>query len=212
MQPGRRRERFLASTRGRIIVLLRRASRTVDELAQALGLSGNAIRVHLMALERDGLVQQHGRRASGGKPASTYTLTPEAEALFPKAYAQLLSLVLANVLARHGRTELASVLRTVGQELAHALVPRGAGDALDDRLGLAKRVWGDLGGLAEVRREGERYVLEELSCPLKEVVIECPEACQLALALLQTVLDTTVKYEHDLRGAEPRCKFEVVAG
>src|SRR5207249_6425780 len=55
-------ERFFASTRGRIVQLLRRATSTVDELAEALGLTDNAVRAHLAILERDGLVQQKGVR------------------------------------------------------------------------------------------------------------------------------------------------------
>ena len=48
---------FFASRRGQIITLLRRSSRTVDELAQVLGLTHTAVRAHLAALERDGLGQ-----------------------------------------------------------------------------------------------------------------------------------------------------------
>src|SRR5436190_23983183 len=83
-------QRFLASTRGRIITLLRKSSRTVDELAQALGLTDNAVRAHLAALERDGLVQQHSERRGSGKPSSVYDLASAAEDLFPKSYDQLL--------------------------------------------------------------------------------------------------------------------------
>ena len=58
MPLSRSDERFFASTRGQIVTLLRRALRTVDELAGELGLTDNAIRAHLAALERDGLVTQ----------------------------------------------------------------------------------------------------------------------------------------------------------
>ena len=81
---------FFASRRGQIITLLRRSSRTVDELAQVLGLTHTAVRAHLAALERDGLVQQRSERRGGGKPSLVYDLTPAAEYLFPKSYAQLL--------------------------------------------------------------------------------------------------------------------------
>lgn len=57
-----RDERFFASTRGQVVTLLRRGSRTVDELAGTLGLTDNAVRAHLAGLERDGLVTQ-GRSA-----------------------------------------------------------------------------------------------------------------------------------------------------
>ncbi|MDF3017510.1 MAG: putative transcriptional regulator [Thermomicrobiales bacterium] len=61
-------EKFFESTRGRMVTLLRRSGRTVEELARALGLTDNGIRAHLAALERDGIVRQRGsvRRGSGG--------------------------------------------------------------------------------------------------------------------------------------------------
>src|SRR5919109_5333458 len=81
---------FFTSTRGQIITLLRRSSHTVDELAQALDLTHTAVRAHLAALERDGLVQQHSERRGSRKPSAVYDLTSTAEELFPKAYGQLL--------------------------------------------------------------------------------------------------------------------------
>jgi predicted ArsR family transcriptional regulator len=77
-------QRFFESTRGKIIMLLRRASRTVEELAQALNLTDNAVRTHLVILERGGLVRQQGVRHGAGKPAFVYELAPETEQLFPK--------------------------------------------------------------------------------------------------------------------------------
>src|SRR5947209_5108632 len=84
-------KRFLESTRGRIVLLLRRGGRTVNELAAALGLTDNAVRTHLTALERDGLVHQSGTRPGTRKPNTTYDLVPEAEQqLFPKMYGPIL--------------------------------------------------------------------------------------------------------------------------
>ena len=57
--------RFAASTRGQLLALLRRANRTVEELADTLNVSENAVRVHLTALERDGLVRQRGAARGG---------------------------------------------------------------------------------------------------------------------------------------------------
>src|SRR6266699_6463619 len=85
-----RNPRFFASTRGKMVTLLRRTSRTVEELAQALDLTDNAVRAQLATLERDGLVHQHGKRRSSSKPASVYDLTPAAEELFSKAYGPVL--------------------------------------------------------------------------------------------------------------------------
>ena len=65
-------KRFLASTRGRIIALLRPSSRTVNELAEALELTDNAVRAHLTALERDGLVRQSGIDQQPGDPCHPF--------------------------------------------------------------------------------------------------------------------------------------------
>ena len=58
--------RFLDSTRGQVATLLRRGSRTVEELAVELGLTDNAVRNHLALLERDGVVRQVGVRRGKG--------------------------------------------------------------------------------------------------------------------------------------------------
>ena len=50
--------RFFATTRGRILTLLRKHHQTVDDLATDLAVSDNAVRSHLYALERDGFVTQ----------------------------------------------------------------------------------------------------------------------------------------------------------
>src|SRR5215207_4354647 len=66
-------ERLLAGTRGHILRLLRRRERTVTELAAELSLTDNAVRTHLSALERDGLVEALPAQPRGvGKPPVVY--------------------------------------------------------------------------------------------------------------------------------------------
>ena len=60
---------FFASTRGRIVLIMRRGARTVDELATALHLTDNAVRAHIATLERDGLVEEQAvRRGVSSSP------------------------------------------------------------------------------------------------------------------------------------------------
>jgi predicted ArsR family transcriptional regulator len=65
---------FGDSTRGRIVAILRRGWRSVDEIAATLGLTDNAVRAHIATLERDGVVAAAGSRRDGtvGKPATLY--------------------------------------------------------------------------------------------------------------------------------------------
>src|SRR5262245_792205 len=79
-------ERFFESSRGRVVTLLRGGSKTVNELSDELGLTDNAVRAHLLSLERDHLVRQSGIQRGTRKPHFAYELTAEAEQLFPKSY------------------------------------------------------------------------------------------------------------------------------
>ena len=111
-------ERFFETTKGRILALLRRGSRTVDELASALGLTDNAIRTHVASLERDGVVRQRGVRPTGGKPAYAYEVAPEAERLFTRAYIPVLTQLVGVLAERMPADELQRLLAEVGRRLA----------------------------------------------------------------------------------------------
>jgi predicted ArsR family transcriptional regulator len=100
------RQRILATTRGQVLSLLRWGPRTVSELAAAVDLTENAVRLHLSGLERDGLVEQEGVRRGAGKPAHVYQLSREPQNLFPKAYATVLGEVLARIRDEQGRSGL----------------------------------------------------------------------------------------------------------
>src|ERR671932_1667467 len=116
-------DRFFETTKGRILALLRRGGRTVDELAAALGVSDNAVRPHLSALERDGVVRSRGTRPTGGKPATVYEVAPEAERLFTRAYIPVLTQLVGVLAERMPASELEALLRDVGKRLAGSRGP-----------------------------------------------------------------------------------------
>src|ERR1044071_5251613 len=113
-------KRFFSSTRGRLVMLLRGARKTVNELAQELDLTDNAVRAHLLSLERDGLIKQSGIQRGTRKPHFAYELTEEAEHLFPKAYDAILNQLIAVLKQRLTPMALKEVLREVGRSLASA--------------------------------------------------------------------------------------------
>lgn len=198
--------RFFASTRGRLVALLRRAGRTVEELARALDLTDNAVRAHLTSLERDGLVRQEGVRRSGGigKPAHTYGLTEDAEALFPKAYGELLRQLLAVLSERLGPPDLESVLQELARRLAEGHRVSGRPEQCVSR---AADYLGELGGLAEWSAVEGGYRISGYSCPLAAIVPGNPHACRLAELLLSEITGLPVS-EHCQKDPA-RCEFEL---
>ena len=199
-------QRFFTSIRGRIITLLRRASRTVDELAQALGLTDNAVRAHLATLERDGFVKQRGVRRSSSKPAYLYDLAPEAEQLFPKPYGSILHEVL-EVLGQHmSSNEVETLLREVGRRIAARWnVPSGDPQT---RLEAAVEILNELGGMAELERCDEQYCIRGYSCPLAAAVPGHPEVCRLAETLLTELVGLPIQEQCDT-SETPQCRFVV---
>jgi predicted ArsR family transcriptional regulator len=204
MQITHGKQRFFASTRGKIVTLLRRGSRTVEDLAEALDLTDNAVRAHLVALERDGLVQQRGQRRSNSKPASIYDLAQAAEDLFPKAYGQVLDQLLKVLGEQITPEEIELIMRTTGRRLAAQWhIP--AGD-LRVQLEEAVAILNELGGLAELEQQNEIYTIRGYSCPLAIVVSDHPEACCLASSLLAELIGIPVQEQCE-HGEKASCRF-----
>ncbi len=206
MARARWNERFLATTRGRIVALLRAGSRTVNELAESLELTDNAVRAHLAGLERDGLVEQEGVRRGIGKPAHVFRLTAEAESLFPKAYAFLASELVRELRERLGEEALASAVRAIGLRAGQGAGVRGADAA--ERLGGALALLESFGADVEVVAEGEATQVRGHSCPLSELVAEEPRTCEFLEGFLEGALGTPVQ-QHCEHGPRPHCRFEV---
>ncbi len=203
--------RFWASTRGRIVLMLRRGSRTVRELAQALGVTGNAVRGQLALLERDGLIHQSGTRAGKHKPYLTYALTPEAQQLFPRLYGPVLRHLLDVLAGNMPAKKLEAALRTVWHRVAEGYRPAAPADTPQDRLRRGVNVLGELGGLAAVEHQDGRAFLRCFDCPLALVVAGHPEVCKMVETVLTETLGVPVA-EHCQRGGVPQCLFEVLDG
>jgi predicted ArsR family transcriptional regulator len=203
---------FLASTKGRIVSLLRGAARTVNDLAEALALTDNAVRAQLTALERDGLVRKSGVRRGLRKPHQEYELTPEAEHLFPKPYAPVLGELVAALKGRLPPETVDELLREVGARVAagRSTPAGGKAAALEQRVAAAAVMLGELGGLAQVERSDGGFVIRSASCPLAAVSAAHPEVCRLGQALVAEVVGVPVQ-ERCIRGPSPRCCFEISA-
>jgi predicted ArsR family transcriptional regulator len=204
--------RFLESTRGRIVALLRRASRSVDELADALGLTDNAVRLHLGSLERDGVVRAAGVRRGGGvgKPATLYEVAPEAEPAFSNAYLPFLATLLDSMGERMDEEELRALMRDVGHRLAAAQPGGAPGGDLARRAAVASRLLEALGGVTAVEREGDLVRIRGCGCPLSVAVGRRPEVCHAVQVMLAEVTGVEVRETCDRTGERVRCGFELV--
>jgi predicted ArsR family transcriptional regulator len=200
---------FLGATKAQILLLLRRAPRTIHELAESLQLTDNAVRAHVAALERDRLVAPAGRRPRARKPAVSYTLAPSADQMFAKPYPQVLGALIAQVKRRHGAAEAGDALRAIGAGFARERLGRVAGLGEKARIEAVAGLIDDLGGLAEVEGDAGRYILTGYSCPLVAVVGDHPEACQLTGAFVAGLIGEGTVRECCRRAEDATCRFEI---
>jgi predicted ArsR family transcriptional regulator len=201
-------KRFFGSTRGQIVSLLRGSKHTVNELAAELDLTDNAVRAHLLSLERDGLIRQSGIQKGTRKPHFSYELTNDAESLFPKAYDALVNQLITVLKGKLSADALTEILREVGRSLAH-----NQGDAPDDgdltvRAAKGLSALDSIGGSATMEEENGKIFIRGNSCPLASAVNQHPEVCQLAESLLSEIMNAKVHEQCDRQG-HPKCAFEV---
>jgi predicted ArsR family transcriptional regulator len=201
--------RFLASTRGGILSALRRGGATVNDLAEATGLTDNAVRAHLATLERDGLVQPAGTRPGTRKPNVVYELTPEAGHVFPKPYAAVLQQLLEVLAQRLRPTDLDELLRTVGQRVAAGFRHVVQATEPRERIVQALTVLEEIGGLAELEERGEKLCIRGFDCPLGAAVTEHRQVCRVAEALLAELLGMPVQEQCRIIEGSVRCYFEI---
>jgi predicted ArsR family transcriptional regulator len=198
-------QHFGNSTRGRIVAILRRGWRSVDELAAALGLTDNAVRAHIATLERDGVVASAGERRDGtvGKPATLYGVADGADTLFSSAYAPALSALVAELGSRHPE-ELESLLRGAGKRLA-----KPASGTFAERVDSAAAILTELGADADVVETAEGYAIHGHGCPLTQAVSASPETCCMVEQLLSEVTGGRVRERCDRGHNPPRCAFVI---
>ena len=200
--------RFFESTRGKIVALLRRGARTVDELAAALELTDNAVRHQLSTLERDGLARPIGGRRVGDarKPSIVYELPEDAEPLFSAAYPPVLTALVESVVDTLPARRAGALLREVGHRLARTSTVEAA--PLAQRVQAAASALTALGGDVEVSEEDGALHIRGFGCPLSASVSRQPALCQAIEALVGEIAGSPARQYCDHHG-RPRCRFAI---
>ncbi len=188
----------------------RRGEVRVDELADALGVTVSAVRQHLSALQSDGWVDHREVRAGPGRPHHLYRLSPEGDQLFPRAYAAMVTDLLAEAEAEDPELVDRMFERRRVRRVQRAQV-RLEGMALPDRVRELTRILDEDGYLAEaIDLPNGRFRIVEHNCAILAVASKYGGACGTELEFIREVLPgaKVERVAHLLAGGHV-CAYEV---
>lgn len=203
-------DRFFQTTRGKIVAELRqRGSASAADLAAVFGLSPNAVRQQLVVLERDGLVLEQSVRRGPTKPTLEFSLTAEADKLFPQRYDKMLAAVLREVKDAYGQPAVDTIFASIARRAADKTKARVTASDAEGRVAQLTEVLRSGGVSAEYSLIDGGFLLEEHHCPYSGIVKDHPEVC----SVIHHVLDETIGGEHrqieSLATGGKSCKFEL---
>ncbi len=198
------------STRMEILELLRRRGRSSAEtIAGDLGVTANAIRQHLTNLEREGLVVSQPERARRGRPSLRFGLTERADAVFPKRYGQLATMVLQEVQEMGGPGALDEVFARVAARHAEAIERDIEGLEFDEKMRRLVSWIGRAGTLVEQSESAEGVRVTIHNCPFRNTALKFPQVCTITPQLISRLTGAAVSQSDSIHRHDPYCSFVV---
>lgn len=184
------------STRKEILHILKtNGAMAVSDLAKRLGITEMAVRRHLNTLERDGLIESSLLRQAMGRPTSLYTLTAEADTLFPKNYHMLTLDLLGELVSDEGSEKIDQLFKKREERLREKYANRMENKSLKERVSELVQIQNEAGYMvqSEPVAEAGKYVFVEYNCPIAQVAKQYNQACNCELSLFRKLLDADVE-------------------
>jgi predicted ArsR family transcriptional regulator len=198
------------STRMEVLELLRRKGRSSAEtISNDLGVTPNAVRQHLTNLEREGLVVSQPERSGRGRPSLLFGLTERADAVFPKRYGQLATMVLQEVQEMGGPDALDEVFARVAARHASALERDLDGLDFDEKLRRVVAWIGRAGTLVEQAESPEGVKITIHNCPFRNTALKFPQVCTITPQLISRLTQAAISQADSIHRHDPYCSFVV---
>jgi len=198
-------------TRQKIILLLKKAEHmTVAELSREMGITPMAVRQHLMALERKGIIHYVTKKYGIGRPMFLYKLTEKAMDIFPNSYKDFLMDVLRALDDMDGRTKIDKIFRVNKQSVLDKKqrLLFGISD-FGEKVARFRELLEEDGFLVELEEKKDDFKLKKYNCLLPDVAAQFPEACRYELELYRNLLNKNVSRSQSIREGSPSCLYVI---
>jgi predicted ArsR family transcriptional regulator len=204
----------LSETQRAIVYSLKREGRTtMAQLADQLNMSNEAVRQHLIQLEREGWVEKYSGREQkqgAGRPTLHYELTSRGDHLFPKHYDALTVEVLDTLADQLGPAAVQTILSNMAEKRIREWEPRLLGLSLTERLDRLKQLYLIDDSFMEIEREGKELRLIERNCPFLNVAMRRPILCSVSVSVLTNLLGYRVVRDKKFQNGNGCCSFRIL--
>jgi predicted ArsR family transcriptional regulator len=194
------------------LLLQNKEGLTVEDLSKGLGITDNAVRQHLTALERDGMVAKGETQSSGGRPEQLYGLTSSGNELFPRHYSWFAELLINSLREEQGTEALRERLEGMGKAVGRQISSRLAG-AKDkaERIRNLSDIMRELGyqsGSIDPAKEKKLPAIEAINCVFHSLAQTYPEVCHFDLAMMSEVVGCDVIHDECMVRGGKVCRFK----
>lgn len=193
-------------------MLKTKGSMTVGEMADELGITEMAVRRHLNTLERDNLIKSCLLRQAMGRPTNVYSLSEEADNMFPKNYRDLSLELLKDVEELQGGQVVEELFLRRKQRMEESYQDHIHHDSdMERKLEALARLQNEKGYMVEVKKDEEtgKYLLVESNCPISNVAKEYTFACDCEKDLFEKVLQAEVNQKQCMATGGDNCVYVI---
>ena len=200
----------MKSTRDRILqTLLRQPRRTINEMAEAVGINPISVRHHLTSLQLEGVVKSEEERHGVGRPRLVYELTEAGMERFPTRYLRLTTRLLAQMKESMPKAVVSGLFRQVAEDLARDYADQLQGLEMEERLEVVKDLLAEEGFTVEWEKRGDEYQIHEISCPYYQIGVSHPEVCTVDQALISRMLALPAEKVQCILNGNAHCTYVV---
>jgi predicted ArsR family transcriptional regulator len=193
-------------------LLQHKAGLSIDTLAESLGISRNAVRQHLTALERDGLVSKGSMLPSGGRPQQAYTLSSKGREIFPRQYSWFADLLVKDALTAGGEAALERKFKALGKQEGKKLAATLKGEpATVQRFSAVADAMAKLGYHAHFHdaKKGDSALPEirAYNCVFHDLAQAHPDICALDVAMIENASGSSINHASCMVRGGACCRF-----
>jgi DeoR family transcriptional regulator, suf operon transcriptional repressor len=191
------------------LLLNAKSGLSIDEMASRLEISRNALKQHLVILERDQLVQKHALHTTGGRPAQSYVLSDKGINHFPKQYSWFCNLILTDLKAEMGEAAFKGYMKKLGVNLAQSLKQEFSHKSQADKITALVTAMQSLGYHAQLDLTPTETTIVAFNCVYHDLAQQHPELCEFDHALMSTLLEKPIMQTECMARNGCVCKFSL---